>query len=166
MLRHHCRSIPLIVRLRRLSIAAIIAGLLLSASSCGDREEPAPTPTPAPEPTATATPAPTPNIIGLSEGIECVELAAGSGKPAEDGAKVRVRVRVLGDERMLDDAELRFVLGEARSLIHVEEALRGMMPGGRRRIAGDPAVLYPGGVPDALRNSPIVAVEIEYLGEE
>jgi len=83
-----------------------------------------------------------PGIIPVrtSTGLEYFDVAAGTGRAARDGDRVRAVYRVwLLDGRLADDTvgrggSHRFTIGRGDTIAALEEGARGMRAGGKRRL--------------------------------
>jgi FKBP-type peptidyl-prolyl cis-trans isomerase len=78
--------------------------------------------------------------VRTESGLEYVDVAPGSGKPVQEGDRVRVHYRTwLTDGRYIGgavepDGPFEFLLGSEAVPPGWNEGIQGMLPGGRRRL--------------------------------
>jgi FKBP-type peptidyl-prolyl cis-trans isomerase len=122
---------------------------------------------PPPQPEQAPAPAPPPPT---NEKVEIKELAPGKGQEAKPGDTVSVHyVGTLPDGKEFDQSKKRgkpfdFQLGAGQVIRGWDEGVKGMKPGGKRKLTIPPSLGYGArGVPGAIPpNSPLI-FEVELL---
>jgi FK506-binding nuclear protein len=104
------------------------------------------------------------------ENLQYVDMVRGGGKPVRRGNKIRIRYtgRFADNDKIFDSSGRKcytFFAGKGEVIVGLDAGVKGMMPGGKRKIFIPPDLAYgaEGAPPDIPPNSALV-FEVEMVG--